>query len=59
MGDFFEFLGFQEAMRQAESNKSTVDITNDLIINGNYSNTADLVSDFVDMQLDKDKNESW
>ena len=46
-------------MRQAESNKSMSDITNDLIMNGNYSSTADLVSDLVNIQLEKDKNNSW
>ena len=59
MDDLFEFLGFQDAMRQAESNKSMSDITNDLIMNGNYSSTADLVSDLVNIQLEKDKNNSW
>lgn len=59
MYDLFEFLGFQDAMRQAESNKSMSDLTNDLIMNGNYSNTVDLVSDLVDIKLEKDKNNSW
>jgi len=52
MDDFFEFLGFQEAMRQAESNKSFNDISNDLIMSGNYSNTADLISDLVNIQFE-------
>lgn len=59
MNDLFEFLGFQDAMRQSENNKSMSDMTNDLIMNGNYSNTADLVSDLLNTQLKKDKNNSW
>ena len=59
MNDLFEFLGFQEAMRQAETNRSMSDISNELILSGNYSNTADLVSDLVNIQLEKDKNKSW
>jgi len=55
MNDLFEFLGFQDAMKQTESNRSMGDEMNDLIMNGNYSNTADLVSDWVDLQLEKDK----
>lgn len=58
MDDLFEFLGFQDVLNQ-ENNKSMSDITNDLIMNGNYSNTADLVSDLVDIQLEKDKDKSW
>ena len=59
MNDFFEFLGFQDAMKQSESNISKSDLTNDLIMNGNYSNTMDLVSDLVDIQLQQDKNKIW
>ena len=59
MDDVFEFLGFQEAMRQAENNRSMSDISNELILSGNYSNTADLVNDLVNIQLEKDKNNSW
>ena len=55
MNDFFEFLGFQDAMKQSENNKSMLDISNDLIMNGNYTNTMDLVSDLVNIQLEKDK----
>ena len=56
MDDLFEFLGFQDAMKQSESNISMSDLTNDLIMNGNYSNMMDLVSDLVDIQLEQDKN---
>ena len=28
---------------------------NDLIMNGNYTNTVDLVSDMLDLELNKDK----
>lgn len=59
MDDLFEFLGFQEAIRQSENNKSISDITNDLIMNGNYTNTMDLNSDLVNVLLGKDKNKSW
>lgn len=59
MDDLYEFLGFQDVLRQAESNKSKNDISNDLIMNRNYSNTADLVNDLVNIQLEKDKNKSW
>ena len=55
MDDLFEFLAFQDALSQAENNKNMSDISNDLIMNGNYSNTADLVSDLVNIQLE-DKN---
>lgn len=55
MDDFFEFLGFQDAMHKMESNKSMSDEMNDLIMNGNYSNTVDLVSDWMDLQLKKNK----
>ena len=55
MDDLFEFLGFQEAIKQSENNKNISDITNDLIINGNYTNTIDLNSDLVDILLKKDK----
>lgn len=56
--DLFEFLGFQEAMKQTKSNNSVSNISNDLILNGNYSNTADLVSDLVNIQFDRNKNKS-
>ena len=59
MDDLFEFLGFRDIMKQSESNKNMSDIPNDLIMNRNYSNTADLVSDLVNIQLEKDKNKSW
>lgn len=59
MDDFFEFLGFQDAMKQTQNNSSMGDLTSDLIMNGNYSNTADLVSDLVNIQLEKDKNKPW
>jgi len=59
MDDLFEFLGFQEAIKQNESYQSISDITNDLIMNGNYTNTMDLNSDLVDIMLEKDKNKSW
>ena len=55
MNNFFEFLGFQDAMKQSESQQSMSDIANDLIMNGNYTNTVDLVSDMLDLQLNKDK----
>ncbi len=55
MNDFFEFLGFQEAMKQNESQQNMSNIANDLIMSGNYSNTADLVSDMLDLQLNKNK----
>lgn len=55
MDDFFEFLGFQDAIKQAESNKSISDISNDLIMNSNYRNTTDLNSDLVNIQLQKAK----
>lgn len=55
MDDLFEFLSFQEIIKQSDSNTSMSDLTNDLIVNGNYSNTADLVSDLVNIQLEKDK----
>ena len=58
MDDLFEFLGFQDVLKQ-ENNKSIKDMTNDLIMNGNYSNTTDLVGDLVNIQLEKDKNKSW
>ena len=58
MDDLFEFLGFQDVLKQ-ENNKSINDMTNDLIMNGNYSNTTDLVGDLVNIQLEKDKNKSW
>ena len=52
MNDLFEFLGFQDAMRKSESNQNMSEITNDFIMNGNYSNTADLVSDLVNIRLE-------
>lgn len=55
MDDLFEFLGFQEAMKQAESQQSMNDIANDLIMNGNYTNTVDLVSDMLDLERNKNK----
>ena len=55
MDDFFEFLGFQDAMKQSESQQSMSNITNDLIMNGNYTNTVDLVSDMLDLELNKNK----
>lgn len=55
MNDLFEFLGFQDAMKQNESQQSMGDIANDLIMNGNYTNTVDLVSDMLDLQLNKNK----
>lgn len=59
MDNLFEFLGFQEAMKQNESHQSMNDIANDLIMNGNYTNTVDLVSDLVNIQLEKGKNKYW
>ncbi len=59
MNDLFEFLGFQDAMKQIETNKSMSDLSNELIMNGNYSNTVDLVNDTLNIQLGKDKNKSW
>lgn len=35
------------------------DITYDLIMNSNYTNTVDLVSDLVNIQLEKGKNKYW
>lgn len=58
MDDLFEFLGFQDAMKQTESNKSMSDLTNDLIMNGNYSNTMDLNSDLVNILLEKDNDKN-
>lgn len=55
MDDLFEFLGFQEAMKQNENQQSVGDVASDLILNGNYTNTADLVSDMLDLQLNKKK----
>ncbi len=55
MDDLFEFLGFQDAMKQNESQQNMSNMTNDLIINGNYTNTVDLVSDMLDLQLNKNK----
>ena len=55
MDDMFEFLGFQDAMKQNESQQSMSDLANDLIMNGNYTNTVDLVSDMLDLELNKNK----
>lgn len=55
MDDLFEFLGFQEVIKQNESYQSISDITNELIMNGNYTNTMDLNSGLVDIMLEKDK----
>ncbi len=55
MNDFFEFLGFQDVMKQSEGQQSMSNIANDLIMNGNYTNTVDLVSDMLDLQLKKNK----
>lgn len=55
MDNLFEFLGFQEAMKQNESHQSMNDIANDLIMNGNYTNTVDLVSGMLDLELNKNK----
>lgn len=55
MNDFFEFLGFQDAMKQSESQQNMNNIANDLIMNGNYTNTVDLVSDMLDLELNKNK----
>ena len=59
MNDLYEFLGFQDAMKQNESQQSMSDITYDLIMNSNYTNTVDLVSDLVNIQLEKGKNKYW
>ena len=55
MVDLFEFLGFQDSMKQSANNESLGDLTNDLIMNGNYSNTMDSNSDLVNIMLEKDK----
>lgn len=55
MNDLYEFLGFQDAMKQNESQQSMNDFANDLIMNGNYTNTVDLVSDMLDLELNKNK----
>lgn len=55
MDNLFEILGFQDAMKQSESNMSMSDLTNDLIMNGNYSNTMDLNSDLVNIMFDEDE----
>lgn len=55
MDDLYEFLGFQDIMKQTESQQNMSDIANDLIMNGNYTNTVDLVSDMLDLQLNKNK----
>ena len=55
MDDLFEFLGFQDTMRQNESQHSISDLANDLIMNGNNTNTVDLVSDVLDLELNKNK----
>lgn len=53
MDDLFEFLGFQDTVKQSENQQSMSDIDNDLIMNGNYTNTVDLVSDMLDLELNK------
>ena len=53
MDDLFEFLGFQDTTRQNESQHSISDLANDLIMNGNNTNTVDLVSDILDFQPNK------
>ena len=55
MDDLFEFLGLQDTLRQNESQHSISDLANDLIMNGNYTNTVDLVSDMLDLELNKNK----
>ena len=40
MDDLFEFLGFQDAMKQSENQQSMSDMANDLIANSNYKNTV-------------------
>lgn len=55
MDDLFEFLGFQDAMKQSESQQSMSNMANDLIMNGNYTNTIDLVSDMLDLEFNKNK----
>ena len=53
MDGLFEFLGLQDTLRQNESQHSISDLANDLIMNGNYTNTVDLVSDILDFQPNK------
>ena len=55
MDDLFEFLGFQDIMKKSENQQNMNDIANDLIVNGNYTNTVDLVSDMLDLELNKNK----
>ena len=55
MDDLFEFLGFQDIMKQTESQQSMNDVANDLVMNGDYTNTVDLVSDMMDLELNKNK----
>ena len=55
MDGLFEFLGLQDSLRQNESQHSISDLANNLIMNGNYTNTVDLVSDMLDLELNKDK----
>ena len=53
MDGLFEFLGLQDTLRQNESQQSMSDLANDLIMNCNYTNTVDLVSDILDFQPNK------
>ena len=55
MDDLFEYLGFQDAMKQSESQQTMNDIAHDLIMNGNYTNTVDLVNDMLDLEVNKYK----
>lgn len=55
MNDLFEFLGFQDAMKQNESQQNMSNIANDLIMNGNYTNSVDLVSNMLNLELNKNK----
>ncbi len=55
MDNLLEILSFQDAMKQTESQQSMSGIANDLIMDGSYTNTVDLVSDMLDLQLNKNK----
>lgn len=42
-------------MKQNENQQSMSDIANGLIMNGNYTNTVDLVNDMLDLEVNKNK----
>lgn len=42
-------------MKQSENQQSVSDMASNLIMNGNYTNTVDLVSDMLELQLKNNK----